>query len=123
MNANTFLINISKSLQILEKQSNLLSITADKNELKLKEFHKSITNLATLIQQQNNSINQQFELIKENIDQLKSNQNNIYNKIDKLLSNLVNSNGFLVKSHKRKFKFVNDLLRESSESEARNESI
>ncbi|GBB88211.1 hypothetical protein RclHR1_14760003 [Rhizophagus clarus] len=109
-------------MKTLEKQSNLLSITADKNELKLEEFHKSIANLATLIQQQNNSINQRFELIEENIDQLKSNQNNIYNKIDKLLSNPVNPNGFSAKSRKRKFKSVDDLLGESSESEAGNDS-
>ncbi|PKK72073.1 hypothetical protein RhiirC2_777625 [Rhizophagus irregularis] len=105
MNANTFLTNISKSLHTLEDQNNSLSITSDKNELKLQEIHKSIINLTTLIQQQSNSINGHFELIEENVDQLKLNQNNMLNNINEILSNS-----------------VDDLLGESSESEAGNNS-
>ncbi|CAG8707165.1 15006_t:CDS:2, partial [Rhizophagus irregularis] len=105
MNANTFLTNISKSLHTLEDQNNSLSITSDKNELKLQEIHKSIINLTTLIQQQSNSINGRFELIEENVQQ-----------------HPVKPNVFSTKSHKRKFKSVDDLLGESSESEAGNNS-
>ncbi|PKK62240.1 hypothetical protein RhiirC2_790666 [Rhizophagus irregularis] len=89
MNANTFLTNISKSLHTLEDQNNSLSITSDKNELKLQEIHKSIINLTTLIQQQSNSINGHFELIEENVDQLKLNQNNMLNNINEILSNIM----------------------------------
>ncbi|CAB5180827.1 unnamed protein product [Rhizophagus irregularis] len=126
MNANTFLTNISKSLHTLEDQNNSLSITSDKNELKLQEIHKSIINLTTLIQQQSNSINGRFELIEENVDQLKLNQNNMLNNINEILSKVqqhpVKPNVFSTKSHKRKFKSVDDLLGESSESEAGNNS-
>lgn len=105
MNANTFLTNISKSLHTLEDQSNTLSITSDKNELKLEEIHKSIINLATLIQQQHNSINRRFELIEENVDLLKLNQNNMSNNINEILSkvehHLIKPNIFSTKPRKQ----------------------
>ncbi|RGB25855.1 hypothetical protein C1646_771173 [Rhizophagus diaphanus] len=84
MNANTFLTNIFKSLHTLEDQNNFLSLTSDKNELKLQEIDKSIINLSTLIQQQSNSTNGRFELIEENVDQLKLNQNNMSNNINEI---------------------------------------
>ena len=105
MNASTFLTNISKSLYSLEEQSKSLSIITDNNELKLEEIRKNITELATLVQQQNSSVNQHIKLIEENISKLESNQIDILNKTNEVLSkvkNSANQNGFLIKSRRQK---------------------
>jgi chromosome segregation ATPase len=121
MNANTFLANISKSLQSIKNQNDSLSIATDENETKLNEVRKNIADLATLMQQQNNSINQACQYtksIEEDIDQVKSNQKDILNKINEILLK-VDSVSQPTKFRKRKkFKSVDDLLDASSESEA-----
>ena len=124
MNANTFLTNISKSLYSLEEQSKSLSIITDNNELKLEEIRKNITELATLVQQQNSSVNQHIKLIEENISKLESNQIDILNKTNEVLSkveNSANQNEFLIKSRRqKKFQSVNDSLSESDENDKLN---
>lgn len=118
MNASTFLTNISTSLRSLEEQSKSLSIITDDNELKLEEIHKSITNLATLVQQQNNSVNQHIKTIEENIDELKS---DILNKINEILSKVANQNGSLIKSRRqKKIQSVDDDSLESDENDKLN---
>ena len=125
MNATSFLTNISKSLKSLEEQSELLSTITNNNEFKLGEIHKNITELATLVQQQNNCVDQHIKSIEENISKLESNQIDILNKINEVLSRVessVNQNGFLIKSRRRKkFQSVNnDSLSESDENDKLN---
>jgi len=127
MNANTFLTNISKSLHSLEKQNNELSRTTNNNEFKIEEIRKNIADLATLLQQQSNFVDQHIKLIEENIEGLKLNQNNILNKINEVLlkveNHSVKQNEFSTKSRRRKkFKSVDDLLVTSSESEVANDN-
>ena len=124
MNATSFLTNISKSLKSLEEQSELLSTITNNNEFKLGEIHKNITELATLVQQQNSSVNQHIKLIEENISKLESNQIDILNKTNEVLSkveNSANQNGFLIKSRRqKKFQSVNDSLSETDENDKLN---
>ena len=104
MNANTFLTNISKSLHSLEEQNNELSRTTNNNEFKIEEIRKNIADLATLLQQQSNFVDQHIKLIEEDIEGLKLNQNNILNKINEVLlkveNHSVKQNEFSTKSRK-----------------------
>jgi len=123
MNAHTFLTNISNSLNSLEKQNNSLSENGE-------EIRKNIADLATLVQQQSNSFGQHIKLIEEDLEQLKSNQNDILNKTNEVLSRIENcsakQSGSSTKYRKRKkIKSVDDLLDTidaSSESEAANDN-
>ncbi|PKY56217.1 hypothetical protein RhiirA4_476341 [Rhizophagus irregularis] len=58
MNATSFHTNISRNLQSLEIQIKLISTiatTSDESKIKLEEIQKSISDITTLIQQQQNS--------------------------------------------------------------------